>query len=101
MMTHYLPQLVSRKKNVETVITFKGITLFCGVEPRDAIGIGRAVTGNEREEILTHLTLHEEQHDNYETSVMEIHRVNGKIYSITYRNNSEPYVEELQRYETM
>jgi hypothetical protein len=77
-------------------ITFKGITLFCGVEPKDAVGRSREVTGSERDEILTYITLKDEQEMPYQTNIMEIHRIGDKIYSISYYNQSTPYVEELQ-----
>jgi hypothetical protein len=80
-------------------VTYKGVTLFCGVEPREAVGTSREVTGEERDEILTYLTLIDERDVPYQTNIMEIHRIGDKIYSITYHNQSEPFVEELQPYE--
>ena len=80
-------------------MTYKGVTLFCGVEPREAVGKSREVTGAERDEILTYLTLKDERDVPYQTNIMEIHRIDDKIYAITYQNTSEPFVEELQPYE--
>jgi hypothetical protein len=69
--------------------------MFCGVEPRDAVGHCRRVLDLERSEILKHCRLLSESNTDYHTNVMEIHRINDKIYSITYSTDSEPYVEEL------
>lgn len=90
----------SQQPLLETVrnddsITYKGITLFCGVEPKDAVGRSREVTGVERDFILTYLTLMDECDMPYQTNIMEIHRIDDKIYSITYYDNSIPFVEEL------
>ena len=91
-----LAQRSSLQKRNDDSITFKGVTLFCGVEPREAVGRSREVIGEERDEILTYLTLKDEQEVPYQTNIMEIHRIGDKIYSITYHNNSTPFVEELQ-----
>jgi hypothetical protein len=94
-MTPSAQQLLATARNDKS-ITFKGITLFCGVEPKDAVGRSREVTGSERDEILTYITLKDEQEMPYQTNIMEIHRIGEKIYSISYYNQSEPFVEELQ-----
>lgn len=94
-MTPSAQQSLVTARNANS-ITFKGITLFCGVEPKDAVGKSREVKGEERDEILTYLTLKDEQEMPYQTNIMEIHRIGDKIYSISYYNHSEPFVEELQ-----
>lgn len=65
------------------------------MEPRDAVGVSREVTGPERDEILTYLRLISECDAPYETNILEIHRIGDRIYSIRYSNQHSPFVEEL------
>lgn len=94
-----MTQLARRYKLTEKNFNgrrFKGVTLFAGVRPRDAVGNSRTLEGTERDEILAMSLLLQSEPEASMENIMEIRRINDRIYAITRRGFQAEYiVEEL------
>ena len=88
------------EKNYKGARRHKGITLFDGVLPREAVGNSRLVTGAERDEVLVMCRLLGTEPELSFADLKEIRRINDRIYSVTRSGTADPIVEELTPFNT-